>query len=98
LSNGETRRLSFATALIKNPKILLMDQPLTGLDKETRDDFGAMLSDIIASGIHILMSTHNDEIPSCITNVGFLSEKNISIVGKAGDVIQNHQNWRSEGN
>ena len=96
LSNGETRRLSFATALIKNPKILLMDQPLTGLDKETRDGFGAMLSDIIASGIHILMSTHNDEIPSCITNVGFLSEKNISIVNKAGDLIQNHQNWRSE--
>ena len=42
LSNGETRRLSFATALIKNPKILLMDQPLTGLDKETRGDFGAI--------------------------------------------------------
>lgn len=96
LSNGETRRLSFATALIKNPKILLMDQPLTGLDQETRDDFGALLSDIIASGIHVLMSTHNDEIPSCITDVGFLSEKNISIAGKSGDVKQNHQNWRSE--
>ncbi len=96
LSNGETRRLTFATALIKNPKILLMDQPLTGLDKETRNDFGSMLSDIIASGIHVLMSTHNDEIPACISHVGFLADKNISIVGKSGDIIQGHQNWLSE--
>jgi molybdate transport system ATP-binding protein len=96
LSNGETRRLSFASALIKNPKILLMDQPLTGLDKATRDDFGSMLSEIIASGIHILMSTHNDEIPSSITHVGFLSDKNISIVSNFENLNPGHQNWLSE--
>ncbi|MCR9014024.1 ATP-binding cassette domain-containing protein [Aquiflexum gelatinilyticum] len=96
LSNGETRRLSFASALIKNPKILLMDQPLTGLDKGTRDDFGSMVSDIIASGIHVLMSTHHDEIPSSISHVGFLSDKNISIVSNFENLNSSHQNWLSE--
>jgi molybdate transport system ATP-binding protein len=94
LSNGETRRLSFAAALIKNPKILLMDQPLTGLDKETRKVFGVMLSEIIDSGIHVMMSTHSDEIPSCITNVGFLANRNISIGAQTHDLIENHQQWR----
>ncbi|MCH6235401.1 ATP-binding cassette domain-containing protein, partial [Cognataquiflexum rubidum] len=96
LSNGETRRLSFATALIKNPKILLMDQPLTGLDKETRGDFGGMLSDIIASGIHVLMSTHHDEIPSGITHVAILSENKISNADKAERIKGVHQSMRFE--
>lgn len=96
LSNGETRRLSFATALIKNPKILLMDQPLTGLDKETRGDFGGMLSDIIASGIHVLMSTHHDEIPSGITHVAILGENKISNADKAERIKGVHQSLRFE--
>ncbi|MCS4433279.1 ATP-binding cassette domain-containing protein [Aquiflexum gelatinilyticum] len=96
LSNGETRRLSFATALIKNPKILLMDQPLTGLDKETRGDFGGMLSDIIASGIHVLMSTHHDEIPSGITHVAILSENKIFNADKAETIKGVHQSMRFE--
>lgn len=94
LSNGETRRLSFATALIKNPKILLMDQPLTGLDKETRGDFGGMLSDIIASGIHILMSTHHDEIPFGITHVAILGENKISNADKAERIKGVHQSMQ----
>ena len=89
LSNGETRRLTFASALIKNPKMLLLDQPLTGLDKETRDDFGSMLSDIIASGIHVLMGTRHNEIPSCITHVALLADKGITRMINAGEVTEN---------
>jgi molybdate transport system ATP-binding protein len=88
LSNGETRRLSFASALIKNPKILLLDQPLTGLDKETRAGFGLILADIIASGVHVLMSSHQDEIPECITNVAILSEKIVATGGK-DEILKN---------
>ncbi|MCH6200854.1 ATP-binding cassette domain-containing protein [Aquiflexum sp. LQ15W] len=96
LSNGETRRLSFATALIKNPKILLMDQPLTGLDKETRGDFGGMLSDIIASGIHVLMSSHHNEIPSGITHVAILGENKITNADKAEKIKGAHQSLQFE--
>ncbi len=46
LSNGETRRLAIAGALIKNPRLLLMDQPMTGLDISTRMAFGTILSSI----------------------------------------------------
>ncbi|MCL6259125.1 ATP-binding cassette domain-containing protein [Aquiflexum sp. TKW24L] len=90
LSNGETRRLSFATALIKNPKILLMDQPLTGLDNEIRADFGRMLAVIIASGIHVLMSTHQDEIPESITHVAILSDKKIAHYSIAENVTESY--------
>lgn len=82
LSNGETRRLAIAAALLKNPKILLMDQPLTGLDMQTRQNFDQILKGIIASGIHVIFSTHSYEVPESITHVAVLGEKKIKAVIK----------------
>src|ERR1700744_4783131 len=53
LSNGETKRLLIAAALIKNPVILLLDNPLTGLDVQTRAEFNLIIADIISSGITV---------------------------------------------
>jgi molybdate transport system ATP-binding protein len=80
LSNGETKRLTIASALLKNPKILLLDQPLTGLDVQTRQGFDQILKSIIDSGIHLIMSTHSNEIPKGITHVGVLGNKGIQSV------------------
>ncbi|MBW3467202.1 ATP-binding cassette domain-containing protein [Arthrospiribacter ruber] len=80
LSNGETRRLAIAKALMQNPSLLLMDQPLTGLDVQTREDFGGILEEITASGIHLLMTSNPGEIPPCITNVGVLGKKKMAKV------------------
>jgi molybdate transport system ATP-binding protein len=72
LSNGETKRLRIAAALLKNPVLLLMDSPLTGLDVETRKEFNNIIAEIIASGITIVMATSPYEIPDAITNVAVL--------------------------
>ncbi len=72
LSNGETKRLRLAAALIKNPLILLLDNPLTGLDSATRKEFDGLLADIASSGVTIVMATSPDEIPDIITDIAFL--------------------------
>ncbi|MDB4920484.1 ATP-binding cassette domain-containing protein [Mucilaginibacter sp.] len=72
LSNGETKRLRIAAALSKNPILLLMDSPLTGLDIETRKEFNTIIEEITASGITIVMATSPYEIPGAITNVAVL--------------------------
>jgi molybdate transport system ATP-binding protein len=72
LSNGETRRLALALGLLRQPKIYLMDQPMTGLDQESREAFGDFLQAIISEGIHVLISTSSAEIPEGITHVGEL--------------------------
>ncbi|EON77315.1 putative molybdenum transport ATP-binding protein [Lunatimonas lonarensis] len=74
LSNGETRRLAIAAALLRNPKLFLMDRPMTGLDKETRDAFDGILRRITESGIQIVMTTSAHEIPSTITHVGMITD------------------------
>jgi len=77
LSNGETKRLMIAAALIKNPVLLLLDSPLTGLDVQTRAAFGTMIDEIIASGITVIMATSPYEIPAAITHVAVLKEGTI---------------------
>ena len=72
LSNGETRRLMIAAALFKNPKLLLLDNPLAGLDKTTREYFNTLLNEISASGITIIMVSSAQEIPDAITRVAVL--------------------------
>ncbi|AMQ57646.1 ATP-binding cassette domain-containing protein [Algoriphagus sanaruensis] len=72
LSNGETRRLALALGLLRQPKIYLMDQPMTGLDQESRAAFGDFLKAIISEGIHVLITTSSAEIPEGITHVGEL--------------------------
>jgi molybdate transport system ATP-binding protein len=77
LSNGETRRLLIAAALIKNPKLLLLDHPLTGLDVKTRQQFGNLIERIVKSGITVILATDPWEIPSAITHVAVLRDGKI---------------------
>ncbi len=78
LSNGETKRLMIAAALLKNPLILLLDNPMTGLDVDTRRSFNDLLNEVSASGISIIMATSAFEITDCITNVAILDSGAIS--------------------
>jgi len=72
LSNGETKRLMLAAALIKNPLLLLLDNPLNGLDVSARQDFNEFIREIAESGISIIMATPSSEIPDSITHVAVL--------------------------
>ncbi|QJD97944.1 ATP-binding cassette domain-containing protein [Mucilaginibacter robiniae] len=77
LSNGETRRLLIAAALLKKPEILLMDNPLNGLDVQTRGAFSTLIDEIVASGITVIMSASTQEIPASITHIAYLKQGTI---------------------
>jgi molybdate transport system ATP-binding protein len=77
LSNGETKRLLIAAALLKNPVLLMLDNPLAGLDVQTRAEFGSIIKSITDSGISVIIATSPFEIPSAITNVAILKDGRI---------------------
>ena len=85
LSNGETKRLLIAAALIKNPVLLLLDTPLTGLDVQTRELFNAILSEIINSGISVVIATSPREIPDAITDIAVFEDGEIVQTIKRAD-------------
>lgn len=70
LSNGETRRVLLARALLANPRLLVLDDPCAGLDPDRREQVKKICDALAARGISLLISVrHADEIPSCVTDV-----------------------------
>ena len=61
LSGGEQQRAALAKILLLNPDILLLDEPTKGLDAEFQQVFGQILRTLQASGVAILMVSHDIE-------------------------------------
>ena len=61
LSGGEQQRAALAKILLLNPDILLLDEPTKGLDAEFKQTFGQILRTLRASGVAILMVSHDIE-------------------------------------
>ncbi len=77
-SRGMKQRLSVARAIVHDPKILLLDEPYTGLDQHGAQIFGDMLSDLKSNHRTILMTTHNiDEGLDLSDRIGILTKGKI---------------------
>ena len=82
LSGGMKQKLGLATALVHQPKVLLLDEPTGGVDPVTRQDFWQLIIRILAEArTAVLVSTpYMDEASRC-TRVGFLSEGRLVVEG-----------------
>jgi molybdate transport system ATP-binding protein len=71
LSNGEMRKLLLARALLRRPRLLILDDPFAGLDEKFRRHLKAILEKLIRRGtVHLLLiATHPDELPRGITHL-----------------------------
>ncbi|UBV44191.1 ABC transporter ATP-binding protein (plasmid) [Deinococcus taeanensis] len=58
LSGGQKRRLAFALAAVGNPEVLLIDEPTTGMDAQSRLAFWDAVTELKAAGRTILLTTH----------------------------------------
>lgn len=81
LSGGEMQRVAIARALINGPKILLADEPTGNLDSHNADAILAIFRELNASGLTILMVTHNPELARQARRIITLRD------GKASDKI-----------
>ena len=56
-SGGMRRRLDLAASLIVKPKVLFLDEPTTGLDPRGRQEMWGVISDLVKSGVTLLLTT-----------------------------------------
>jgi ABC-type Mn2+/Zn2+ transport system ATPase subunit len=59
ISGGEQQRVFLARALIRNPDVLVLDEPTSGVDYNTREKIFGILNDLNMKGMTILVTTHD---------------------------------------
>lgn len=80
LSNGEQRLVLLTRALVKNPPLLILDEPCQGLDREVCKWFIALINDICVrmKKTLVYVSHYEEEIPSCVTKTLKLEQGKIA--------------------
>ena len=79
LSGGQQQRCAIARALVKNPKLLLCDEPTGALDSKTSRDILVLLEEINAKyGTTMLIVTHNNSIKNMVHKVIFIKDGLVS--------------------
>lgn len=70
LSNGERRKVTIARALLKNPRLLILDNPFAGLDERFRARLADDLGRLMQGDLRVLMvGTGRDQVPSGFTHI-----------------------------
>jgi heme exporter protein A len=73
LSRGLVQRVAIARALVHDPKVLLLDEPFTGLDRTAAETLGGLLAGIVRSGGATVLVTHNvEEGTGLATDIAFM--------------------------
>ena len=91
LSGGMKRRLSLARALVNDPRLLLLDEPTTGLDPQARHLMWERLQLLLQQGKSILLTTHfMDEAERLCTRLLVLDHGRKIAEGRPRDLIAEH--------
>ncbi len=91
LSGGMMRRLVLARALINQPDLLILDEPTTGLDPQTRHQVWERLEALRAKGITILLTTHYmDEASRLCDRLIIMDHGLILVEGKPQELVREH--------
>ncbi len=88
LSGGMKQKLALSCALVHSPRLLLLDEPTTGVDPVSRKEFWQMLATLRERGITIVASTpYIDEI-RCCDRIAFMQEGKVKGIGRPDDMLR----------
>ncbi len=87
LSGGMQRRLSMAIALIHQPKLVILDEPTTGLDLEARYEIWQLIRLLQSNGVTVLLTTHLlEEAERLCQRIGIIRQGKLLAEGTQGEL------------
>ncbi len=87
LSHGNQQRIQLAAALLHNPELLVLDEPLAGLDPVAIDAIGAVLVEQANSGCCVLFSSHQlDQVENLCESVVIIDHGRLVVEGSVDDL------------
>ncbi|HSA59756.1 MAG TPA: ABC transporter ATP-binding protein [bacterium] len=92
LSGGMKRRLLVARALINKPEVLVLDEPTTGLDPQSRHDMWERVRDLKRQGVTTILTTHYmEEAEELCDRIVLIDHGKIVEEGRPDDLIAKHK-------
>ena len=92
LSGGQLQRLSLATATLHDPPLLLLDEPTTGLDPQSRRRFWSKIETMRDSGRAILLTTHSmEEAHAVCDRVSIIDRGRIIVTGPPQAIVDSNK-------
>jgi ABC-2 type transport system ATP-binding protein len=89
LSGGEKRRLDFATAVYGRPELIVLDEPTTGLDIQSRDALWAAVEQLRQEGSTIVLTTHYlEEAQQRADRIGLMHQGTLRHQGTVSDLTR----------
>lgn len=96
LSSGEHKRLQLVKALWLQPQLLIIDQPYTGLDVQSRKDLNQVFDQLAEKGVSLLLISNDDEQPDCINRFAEIQDGKIVIRRSSGEISKGIPRKRKE--
>ncbi len=89
ISGGQKRRLMLARALVHEPQLLILDEPTSGVDLETRRSIWAFLQELNAQGTTIILTTHYlEEAESLCKTIGIIDHGKLVTLASTNSLLK----------
>ncbi|MEO6069847.1 MAG: ABC transporter ATP-binding protein [Chitinophagaceae bacterium] len=93
LSGGQQQRVSLVIATIHNPKLVLLDEPTTGLDPQSRRQLWERLENLRDNGSSILLTTHSmEEAEAVCDRIAIIDHGQVIAIDTPQALIEKHKN------
>ena len=98
LSGGQQRRVAFAGVLAMEPEVLVLDEPMAGLDPAARGDFLGLIDRLHREGLTVVMVSHSmDDLANCCDRIVVMNEGAVFAEGTPAQVFARANELKSIG-
>ena len=98
LSGGQQRRVAFAGVLAMEPEVLVLDEPMAGLDPAARSDFLELIDRLHHGGLTVVMVSHSmDDLANCCDRIVVMNEGSVFAEGTPAQVFARADELKSIG-
>lgn len=88
LSSGEHKKLQLIQALWLSPQLLIIDEPFTGLDKQSRANLLDIFNQTAQNGTTLILITNDRQLPTCINRFAEITDGQLNVVESVADFSQ----------
>src|SRR5207248_1553290 len=88
-SGGMARRLNLGAGLVHQPKLLLLDEPTTGVDPQSRHHIFEEIRRVVRGGVTVIYTSHYmEEVEALCTRVGIIDHGKLIALGTLPDLLR----------